>query len=372
MADDGSALSIADRITERYVQWVRQDLGYDANRLKPDEVNRFRSPLPEAGCSLNLEERAYLYLFRGFPLMLSGPTGTGKTTLAENLAVRLGLSFYQENAKKKLTLKQALVDPHIQDGDTVNHPGQLTLSCIFDGLYYIEEVATLDEDHFVEFHAPLQRKPLTVPTQFGAAQFFPYRLKNFNIIASGNFSYQRPDFSIASLQRWVWVNMPYMSRTDFAASLRSRQEGKGKLSDDMATLEQMEAKFSGLYVDQPIPARTIGAVSDMLAGIREKADKSITGIDQNPDCYYRAAECYSPGLTPADFYQIVLETVVHAILSKDLYFGRERKVQQFRDIAREQIMSNKNLFSGKQAEVTAVGGTLMGKLRGLGRRKATA
>ncbi len=368
MADDSSTLSI----TDRYVQWVQQNLGYRPNMLMADEVNRFRSPLPEAGCSFSLEERSFLYLYRGFPLMLNGPTGTGKTTLVENLAVRLGLPFYQENAKKKLTLKQALIDPHIQDENTVNHPGQMTLACIFDGLYFLEECANLDEDNFVEFHAPLQKKPLTVPTQFGAAQFFPYRLDHFNIIAAGNFSYQRPDFSIASLQRWVWVDMPYMSRTDFAASLRARQEGKGKMSDDMATMEQMEAKFKALYLDQAIPAKTIGAVSDMLAGIREKADKSVIGIHQNPDCYFRAAECYSPGLTPSDFYQIVLETVVHTILSKDLYFGRERKVQQFRDIAREQIMSNKNLFSGKQAEVTAAGGSLLGRLRRFRRGSATA
>ncbi len=334
---------------ERYVQWVQEN--YDPNILVATKVNRFLSPPPEQGCSLGLEERAYLYVFRKFPLMLEGSTGSGKTTLVENLAVRLNLPFYRAEGRERLSLMDTLVDPQMQDGKTLMYPRELTLAAIHEGIFFLEEAANIDPNKMVEFHSVLQNKQISVPTQFGSIQFDLSDIENFRIVAAGNFAYQKPNFSIASLQRYVWMVMPYMGTREFTASLRADSEGKAQLSEFTDDLRKLETRFDELYGTKVTATpRAMETLAALLTSIRDKTDKENLGFHQNQACYKRAQVCYSPGLTPDDFYQFVLETAVIPIAAKNMYLGKQKPVDKFKEIARNEIDRHKNIFEGKVTE----------------------
>jgi len=56
----------------------------------PEKISLENEVFIETPYILNIEKRAMMYLEAGFPVHLSGPSGTGKTSLALNIAKKLG------------------------------------------------------------------------------------------------------------------------------------------------------------------------------------------------------------------------------------------------------------------------------------------
>lgn len=340
-------------VSNDYSAWVKDT--YPPNRLAPEEVNIFISPDSQNGV-LSLEERAYLYVGQGFPLMLEGGTGTGKTTLAENLSVRLDLPFYREEGRERLSLHRSLVNPHLLNGNTVMYPGNLTLALVHEGLFFFEEAENIDPSRFVEFHSVLQHKGVDVPTHYGNFHIGPSDFPGFRVVGAGNFRYENPAFSRATLARFVWMDMSYLSDENFEKMLEADDTPDATLPKG-ASASKIKSKFDKIYLNMPVTDSHRKSVIRMLGNIRNSLLKGPLKLDQNPACYRRALRCYSPRLTVDDYASILMETVLYPIAARQWYSGRkEGEMEDLRKRIRKEVAGNTNLFTDSTKAIALLDG----------------
>lgn len=338
----------------KYITWIKEN--YEQNYLNPEKINKFISP-DESGLSLSVLERAFIYVAKGFPLMLNGGTGTGKTTLIENLSLGLEVPYYRKEGDEKLTLDKALVIPRLINGESIMYPAELTLAAIFGGLFFLEECANIGYDKMVEFHSVFQYKQLNVPTHFGNVQFNLQDIEGFRVVAAGNFDYHRPNFTDATLQRFAWINLPYLSNKQFSDALNGYMKGESRYNTTSTDIElrQMQNKFKEIYPEiLQIPEQQQEGLIQMLTNIKRNIKKNMPDQDQNMACYKRAVSCYSPHLNINDFHKIFCETAIYPITAKVSYMGGQERVKLLEDTAYNEMVKYDYLFKAKQSKAKNV------------------
>src|ERR1700754_579288 len=95
------------------------------------------------GDQVDLYQRAYALRM---PLILSGPTGCGKTRFVEHMAWRLGVPLITVACNEDMTASD-LVGRYLLDAQgTVWHDGPLTLAVRFGAICYLDEVVEARQD----------------------------------------------------------------------------------------------------------------------------------------------------------------------------------------------------------------------------------
>lgn len=227
------------------------------------------------------------YVFRPFELLrvlyaiitnqrcyLHGHTGTGKTTLIEQVAARLNWPFMRVNFDSEITRMDLI------GRDVLTNEGGVTTSKFVDGVLpqmmsgpYIgcfDEIDFVRPDVGYVMQRALEGNGLLL-TEDGGRMVKPHRL--FRMFATGNTVGQGDEFgmyqgarpqSLALLDRFtVWIHVDYMSASDRRKLLTARVPS---LDSSMMTKidqyigEHLEA-FKGAKVLQPISPRSYLALA---------------------------------------------------------------------------------------------------------------
>ena len=116
------------------------------------------------------------------PCYIYGPAGSGKTTLAEQVATALGLQF----GHVSLTLgvsETALLGRIVPQGDGWNYQASSFVECYRDGgVFLFDEIDGADENMLLIVNSALANGKLYIPT----ANLTVKRHKDFRAIAAGN------------------------------------------------------------------------------------------------------------------------------------------------------------------------------------------
>lgn len=177
------------------------DAAHGAVRLPPAEAPYY---LP-IGNEVELFERCHA---RGLPVLLKGPTGTGKTRFVEHMAWKLGRPLVTVACHDDLSASDLTGRWLIRGGDTVWLDGPLTVAARLGAICYLDELVEARQDTVVVIH-PLtdDRKVLPVEKTGELVEAAP----GFQLVVSYNPGYQHAikDLKPSTRQRFVAMEFDF-------------------------------------------------------------------------------------------------------------------------------------------------------------------
>jgi nitric oxide reductase NorQ protein len=158
------------------------------------------------GSEMQLFERAF---DQHLPIMLTGPTGCGKTRFVEHMGQRLGLNVVTISCHDDLTSSDLVGRFLVSGGDVVWNDGPLTRAVKSGAICYLDEVVEARHDSLAILHSLTDHRRSLYLDRAGEVVRAP---ETFMLVCSYNPAYRsslkelKPSFR----QRFVTIAMNYL------------------------------------------------------------------------------------------------------------------------------------------------------------------
>ncbi|GAB4251604.1 MAG: AAA family ATPase [Thermoleophilia bacterium] len=172
------------------------------------------------------------------PVMLKGPTGSGKTRFLEHMAHRLGLPLITVACHEDLTASDLVGRYLFIGGETVWVDGPLTAAVRSGAICYLDELVEARKDTTVIIHPladdrrilPLEKKGELLPAH-----------PDFMLVVSFNPGYQSilKDLKPSTRQRFIALDFSYPEKELEAEIVRTETEIDEKTSFQLVELAHM-------------------------------------------------------------------------------------------------------------------------------------
>lgn len=160
------------------------------------------------------------------PMMLKGPTGSGKTRFVEYMAWTLGQPLLTISCHEDMTASD-LVGRFLLDAEgTVWNDGPLTLAVRFGGICYLDEIVEARQDTTVVIHSLTdERRILPLEKKNEVIKAHP----DFHVVISYNPGYQSvlKDLKESTKQRFGAIDFSYPP-VDLEAEIVAHESGVNK------------------------------------------------------------------------------------------------------------------------------------------------
>lgn len=183
-------------------------------------------------------EQIVKFVANNEPVFLTGPAGSGKNVLCQQVAKALGLNFYFSNA-----VTQEYKITGFTDAMGVFHESQFYKAFKYGGLFMLDEMDASIPEVLVILNAAIANRYFDFPAPIGYVEAHP----DFRVVAAGNtfglganYEYVgRNQLDMASLDRFAVVKVSYdrnielnvaqgnVELVDFADDLRKAAEKSG-------------------------------------------------------------------------------------------------------------------------------------------------
>ncbi|HEY9838984.1 MAG TPA: CbbQ/NirQ/NorQ/GpvN family protein [Candidatus Obscuribacterales bacterium] len=147
---------------------------------------------------------------RRLPLLLKGPTGTGKSRFVEHMAARLGRELVTVSCHEETSAVDLVGRYLVQGAETVWQDGPLTRAVRSGSILYLDEVAEARPDTLVLLHALTDHRRSLYIDRRGESLTAP---PEFMLVASFNPGYQRgiKELKPSTRQRFLGLSFDYPS-----------------------------------------------------------------------------------------------------------------------------------------------------------------
>ncbi len=157
------------------------------------------------------EKEVFLYTYENkLPLLLKGPTGTGKSRFVEHMAAKLGKKLITVACHEETSATDLIGRYIIKGAETVWIDGALTRAVKEGAILYLDEIAEARPDVIVAIH-PLtdHRRELYIDKLTRVLKAHP----DFMLVASFNPGYQKgfKELKPSTKQRFVSLSFSYPS-----------------------------------------------------------------------------------------------------------------------------------------------------------------
>lgn len=217
------------------------------------------------------------------PMMLKGPTGSGKTRFVEYMAWKLGKPLITLACNEDMTASD-LVGRYLLDPDGTRwQDGPLTLAVRYGAICYLDEVVEARQDTTVVIH------PLT-----DARRVLPLEKKNelihahpdFQLVISYNPGYQSilKDLKQSTKQRFGALDFDYPTR-DIEIEIVTHESGVGaEIAGKLVTIAERARNLKGHGLEEGISTRMlIYAGSLITQGVEAVSACHVTLINPITD-----------------------------------------------------------------------------------------
>jgi len=142
------------------------------------------------------------------PLMLKGPTGSGKSRFVEHMAAKLGRELITVACHDDTTATDLVGRYLVKGGDTVWQDGPVTRAVRTGAILYLDEIAEARPDVVVVIHPLADHRRELFLERHGENLAAP---DSFMLVVSFNPNYQRglKDLKPSTRQRFVGLNFGY-------------------------------------------------------------------------------------------------------------------------------------------------------------------
>lgn len=160
-------------------------------------------------CPVGQEREVFEHAWkRRLPLLLKGPTGTGKSRFVEHMAARMGLELITVSCHEETTAVDLIGRYLVKGADTVWQDGPLTRAVREGAILYLDEIAEARPDTIVALHSLTDhRRTLFLDRLNQSVQAPP----EFMLVASFNPGYQRglKELKPSTRQRFLAFSFDY-------------------------------------------------------------------------------------------------------------------------------------------------------------------
>ena len=239
---------------------------------------------------------------RGHPVMLKGPTGSGKTRLVEYMAWRLDVPLYTVSCHEDLTASD-LVGRFVLDAQsTVWVDGPLTRAVRDGGLCYLDEIVEAHQDATVVIHSLADhRRELHIDRLGGSAiKASP----QFTLVVSYNPGYQSvlKDLKPSTRQRMVAIELDFPSPATETAVIIAETGVDAGTAEHLVRFGAAVRRLEEPRLHEVASTRTLVIAADLIAeglSFVEAATAAVAGSLTDDQSLSRGlasmAEAFSPG-----------------------------------------------------------------------------
>lgn len=205
------------------------------------------------------------------PLMLTGPTGCGKTRLVEHMAEVLGRPLFTVSCHDDLTSSDLVGRFLVHGGDVEWIDGPLTRAVRAGALCYLDEVIEARRDTLAVLHSLTDhRRSLyldRINERVTAAEGFML-VCSYNPASRSALKEMKPAFR----QRFVALDLAYLSQADEASVVATETGVSPELAQRMAHVATAlrEAAREGTF-DPPSTRTLVTAARLIVAGLEPRA-----------------------------------------------------------------------------------------------------
>ena len=174
-----------------------------ADARPPGEDAPFYAPV---GREVEILEAAWK---QGLPVMLKGPTGSGKTRLVEHCAHRFGVPLFTVSCHEDMTASDLLGRYVLMGGDTEWVDGPLTRAVREGGICYLDEIVEARQDATVAIHSLADHRRELNLERLGGLTL--RAADGFLLVVSYNPGYQSvlKDLKMSTRQRMVAIELDF-------------------------------------------------------------------------------------------------------------------------------------------------------------------
>ncbi|PJZ58267.1 CbbQ/NirQ/NorQ/GpvN family protein [Leptospira barantonii] len=199
------------------------------------------------------------------PLLLKGPTGSGKSRFVEYMAAKLNLPLLIVSCHEETSAVDLLGRYLIQGTETVWQDGPLTRSVRMGAILYIDEIAEARPDTIVAIH------PLTDYRREIYLDRKNETLKapdSFMLVASYNPGYQKgwKELKPSTRQRFVALQFDYPKSDAEEVILKGETGISSEVSGKLVRLGQKIRNLTELGLTESCSTRLLVDAAKMIAG----------------------------------------------------------------------------------------------------------
>lgn len=206
---------IGRRLEGRVMQFINDNYGPIQRRVELQFDGR---KVELEGVVHNKFEQVLKFVKAGEPVFLTGPAGSGKNVLCQQVAKAMGLSFYFSNA-----VTQEYKITGFTDAMGVFHESQFYKAFKNGGVFMLDEMDASIPEVLIILNAAIANRYFDFPAPIGYVEAHP----DFRVIAAGNtfgsgadYDYVgRNQLDAASLDRFAMVRVDYDQRIEEACAL---------------------------------------------------------------------------------------------------------------------------------------------------------
>ncbi len=198
------------------------------------------------------------------PVMLKGPTGSGKTRFVEHMAWRLGRPLITVACHEDLSATDLVGRFLLEGEETIWHDGPLTKAVRNGAICYLDEVVEARKDTIVIIH-PLtdDRRRLPIEKRGTVLEAPP----DFMLVVSYNPGYQSilKDLKQSTRQRFVALEFDYPP-PEMETEIVAREGGvSAEVARDLVVIGQKVRNLRGHGLEEGVSTRLLIYAAQMIA-----------------------------------------------------------------------------------------------------------
>ncbi|WP_290583176.1 AAA family ATPase [Ketobacter sp.] len=234
-----------------------------------EQASQGHEPNPGYQLNQNEERQFELAYQRRIPVMLTGPTGCGKTRFIEHMGARLGRPVVTISCHDDLTSSDLVGRFMVRGGDVEWNDGPLTRAVKQGALCYLDEVVEARHDSLAVLHSLTDHRRTLYLDRTGEVIVAP---DSFMLVCSYNPAYRssikelKPSFR----QRFITLAMDYLAPEQEAKVL---MQETGVDAESARRLVQLAVGLRGadaaLHIEPPSTRVLVAAAALVAEGAGE-------------------------------------------------------------------------------------------------------
>ncbi|PKL05757.1 MAG: AAA family ATPase [Spirochaetae bacterium HGW-Spirochaetae-9] len=222
------------------------------------------TPLPfyrPVGREIEVFEHAWR---RRLPLLLKGPTGTGKSRFVEHMAAKLGRELITVSCHEETSAVDLLGRYLVQGAETLWQDGPLTRAVRSGAILYLDEIAEARPDTIVVLHSLTDhRRSLYLDRRNESLSAPP----EFMLVASFNPGYQRgiKELKPSTRQRFLGLSFDYPAAALEAEIVMAESGASRPQAEKLVAFAAKVRKLVELGLSETVSTRLLVDAAQLIA-----------------------------------------------------------------------------------------------------------